>query len=321
MKANKNLIAVVIPCYKVRNHILDVIRRVGSLVDLIVIVDDSCPDKTGQFVKNSVNDPRVDFVFHSSNMGVGGAMLSGYKFALNKGADIIIKIDGDGQMDPDLIPKFIRPIIDGSADYTKGNRFYDLSSLKSMPAVRLFGNAILSFLNKISSGYWNLFDPTNGYTAIHAKLLNHIPFEKVSNRYFFESDMLFRLNLLRARIVDVPMPSVYGDEVSNLRVSRVVIPFAMGHIKNFLKRVFYNYYLRDFNFASISLVIGLISLIFGVGVGLYSWYVSISTGIIATSGTVMLATLPIILGFQMILFFLAYDIASVPSKAIHEDLN
>lgn len=321
MKSYKDTIAVVIPCYKVRNHILDVIRRIGSLVDLIIIVDDKCPEETGLFVKSSVSDPRVHVIFHSCNMGVGGAVLSGYQFGLVQGADILIKIDGDGQMDPGLIPKFIYPIIDGTADYTKGNRFYDLSSIKSMPVARLFGNATLSFLSKISSGYWNLFDPTNGYTAIHAKLLKHIPFSKISKRYFFESDMLFRLNLLRAKVVDVPMFAIYGDEISSLKISRVIGPFAIGHVKNFFKRLFYNYYLRDFNFASISLVFGLLFLIFGMGVGLFSWYLSVSTGIVATSGTVMLATLPVFLGFQMILFFLSYDISSVPTKAIHKDLN
>jgi glycosyltransferase involved in cell wall biosynthesis len=254
-------------------------------------------------------------------MGVGGAMISGYRLALTKGANILIKIDGDGQMDPNLIPKFIHPIIDGMADYTKGNRFYDLSSLKSMPPARLFGNAVLSFLNKISSGYWNLFDPTNGYTAIHAKLLNRIPFEKISKRYFFESDMLFRLNLLRAKVVDVPMMALYGNEVSGLKITKIIVPFAFGHLKNLLKRIFYNYYLRDFNFASISLAIGLFSLLFGINIGLYSWYMSVKTGVMATSGTVMLATLPIILGFQLVLFFLSYDISSIPSKAIHKDLN
>ena len=136
-------------------------------------------------------------------------------------------------------------IIRGQADYTKGNRFYDLAEIRRMPRIRILGNAMLSFMTKISSGYWDLFDPTNGYTAIHTRVLAKLPLEKISRRYFFETDMLFRLNVARATVVDVPMDAVYGAEISNLKVSRVLADFGFKHFRNACKRIFYSYFLRD----------------------------------------------------------------------------
>ena len=250
-------IAVVIPCYKVRCQILEVIEKIGEEVRSIYVVDDASPDEVGQYVSTHCSDSRVNVITNQKNLGVGGAVLTGYQKALSDGADIIVKIDGDGQMDPALIPNFVAPIIFGRADYTKGNRFFDLVGLRGMPPIRIFGNAILSFLTKISSGYWNIFDPTNGYTAIHAEVANHLPFEKINFRYFFESDILFRLNILRAVVVDIPMDSRYGNEVSSLKIKKIIFQFLTNHTINFVKRIFYNYYLRDLSLASIELPLGI----------------------------------------------------------------
>ena len=183
------------------------------------------PKRQRRFHHENCTDARVIVLRNPQNLGVGGAVLTGYRAAIEAGADVIIKIDGDGQMDPGLIPTFIAPIIAGEADYTKGNRFFDLEEIRAMPRVRLIGNAALSFMTKLSSGYWNLFDPTNGYTAIHAHVARHLPFEKISSGYFFETDMLFRLNTLRAVVIDVPMDAKYGDEVSNLKISKTAGKF------------------------------------------------------------------------------------------------
>ncbi|AOU96447.1 glycosyl transferase [Achromobacter ruhlandii] len=201
------------------------------------------------------------------NRGVGGAVMAGYRAAIDAGHDILVKVDGDGQMDPRLIPDFIAPIVLGNADYTKGNRFFDLETLRAMPGKRLFGNAVLSFMTKFSSGYWDLFDPTNGYTAIHARVAEHLPFDKISERYFFETDILFRLNLIGAVVVDVPMDAHYADEVSNLKISKIVGEFSLKHIRNSLKRIFYNYYLRGFSIASLELPLGILLFTFGVVYG------------------------------------------------------
>lgn len=311
------MITVVIPCYKVSIHICELIQKIGADVDIIFVVDDACPEKSGELVEKSCNDSRVQVLYHSINQGVGGAVLTGYQAAIAAGAKVIVKIDGDGQMDPELIPVFIAPILCGEADYTKGNRFFDLEGIRAMPSVRLFGNAVLSLMTKLSSGYWDLFDPTNGYTAIHTDVVRHLPFGKISQRYFFESDLLFRLNILRAVVVDIPMDAKYGDEVSNLKVSKIVGEFLVKHTRNFIKRIFYNYYLRDMSLASIELPLGLLLFISGACFGIYHWLNSLNVGVTTSAGTVMLAALPILMGLQLILAFLAYDIASVPRRPFH----
>ena len=310
-------IAVVIPSYKVTRHILGVIAGIGPEVGRIYVVDDKCPDQSGAYVRAHCSDPRVVVLEHAENQGVGGAVMSGYQAAIQEGVDIIVKVDGDGQMDATLIPDFVAPIINGEADYTKGNRFFDLEQIHQMPKMRLFGNAMLSLLTKLSSGYWDLFDPTNGYTAIHVNAARHLPMHRISKRYFFETDMLFRLNTINAVVVDVPMDASYGDEVSNLKISKIITEFAAKHLRNFSKRIFYNYYLRNMSLASIELPLGLAMLLGGGGYGIAHWVESARLGLATAPGTVMLSALPVLMGMQLVLAFLAHDIASVPRRPIH----
>jgi dolichol-phosphate mannosyltransferase len=313
------MVAVVIPCYRVTQHITDVIARIGPECHQIYVVDDCCPDNSGDYVQRHCTDSRIRIIRHERNLGVGGAVMTGYQAALMRGADILVKIDGDGQMPPELIGRFIAPIRDGIADYTKGNRFYDLSNLRSMPRLRIFGNAALSFMSKFSSGYWDVFDPTNGYTAIHSRLAAHLPLDRISRRYFFESDMLFRLNTLRAVVVDVPMSARYSGELSHLKVSDIFGEFLWGHSRNFAKRIFYNYFLRDLSAASLQLVLGCLLVVAGATYGVLKW--SFNPGDPATAGTVMLAALPIMLGLQLVLAFLMWDMQSVPRIPIHTRLT
>ncbi|MBI6807966.1 glycosyltransferase family 2 protein, partial [Pseudomonas syringae] len=305
---NQSVIAVVIPCYKVKSHILAVISGIGPEVDKIYVVDDCCPDKSGEFVEQECSDPRVNVIKCPVNQGVGGAVMTGYAAAIADGVDVIVKVDGDGQMDPLLIPDFVLPILNGQADYTKGNRFFDLEEIRQMPKIRLFGNAALSFLTKLSSGYWDLFDPTNGFTAIHADIARHLPVKKISKRYFFETDILFRLNTLRAVVIDIPMDAKYEDEVSNLKISKIIGEFFVKHMRNMGKRIFYNYYLRDMSLASIELPLGLVMLLTGTVFGMTHWIQSLQSGVATSAGTVMLSALPIILGTQFILAFIGSDI-------------
>jgi glycosyltransferase involved in cell wall biosynthesis len=313
-------IAVVIPSYKETRHIVDVILQIPPMVWRIYVIDDACPEGSGRLVEENIDDDRVRVIFHAQNQGVGGAVMSGYQASINDGADVIVKLDGDGQMDPSLIPFFVNPILAGEADYTKGNRFYDLEEIRAMPLMRLFGNAILSFMTKLSSGYWDLFDPTNGYTAIHVNIAKLLPLRKISRRYFFETDMLFRLNTLLAVVVDVPMDAKYGEEVSHLKISKILGEFMFKHTRNFFKRVFYNYYLRDLSLASFELPLGLILMLFGTGYGGYHWLISVQQGVPTLAGTVMLAALPLLVGLQLLLAFIGYDIASVPKRPFHRKL-
>ncbi|WP_434682283.1 glycosyltransferase family 2 protein (plasmid) [Pseudomonas sp. R1-18] len=309
--------AVVIPCFKVRKHILGVIADIGMDVSRIYVVDDCCPEGSGREVEEHCADQRVRVIFNAVNLGVGGAVMAGYRAALADGMDIVVKVDGDGQMNPALIPAFTAPIKSGEADYTKGNRFFNLEEIRRMPGMRIFGNATLSLLNKLSSGYWDLFDPTNGYTAIHCDVIRNLPMGKISSRYFFETDMLFRLGTLRAVVADIPMSACYGDEVSNLKISSIIGEFMGKHLRNMFKRLFYNYYLRDMSLASFELPMGLLLLTFGCLFGAWHWILSIQTGIANSPGTVMLSALPILVGIQLILAFIGYDIHAVPRRPIH----
>ena len=313
-------IAVIIPCYKASEHVLDVIDKVPTLVEDIYCIDDACPEYTGKLIQEQCNDSRVTVIFNEKNLGVGGAVLIGYKAVLDAGHDIAIKIDADAQMNPSLIPLFIHPIINGEADYTKGNRFYNIESLSTMPKVRILGNAALSFFSKLSTGYWSLFDPNNGFTAIHSKVLKLIPLKKVSQRFFFESDMLFRLNTLRAVIKDIPMQAIYADEKSNLSNFFSVFEFSYRHINNFFKRIFYNYFLRDFSIASLEWLLGPLLLFYGIIFGIDKWAYSAMTGLHATAGQVMNAALPTIIGLQLFLSALNYDMANSPKVVLHKTL-
>ena len=305
-------VAVVIPAYRVTRHVLGVIEAIGPEVQGVFVVDDACPDGSGDLVQRTCRDPRVKVLRHSQNQGVGGAVMTGYRAALGAGFDIFVKVDGDGQMDPALIGRFVAPLEAGVADYAKGNRFFDLEEIGQMPALRLVGNAALSFMAKFSTGYWDLFDPTNGYTAIHRAAAARLNFDKISRRYFFETDILFRLNTLRAVVVDVPMDARYGDETSHLRISRILGEFAFKHARNTLKRIFYNYYLRDLSLASLQLPIGLGLMGFGAVFGALRWLESVATGQVATAGTVMLSGLPLLVGLQLLLSFVGHDVAHVP---------
>lgn len=310
-------LAVVVPCYRVREHILKVVAGIDRTIARIYVIDDACPEDSGGHVVRHCRDPRVTVIWHPVNKGVGGAVMTGYSAALADGMDIVVKLDGDGQMNPALLREFVLPILEGTADYTKGNRFYDLEFLRTMPRIRLFGNAVLSFMNKLSSGYWDIFDPTNGYTAIHTEIIRLLPLHKISERYFFETDMLFRLNTVRAVVQDVPMKACYGDEVSNLSIAGIIGEFGYKHARNFGKRIFYNYYLRDMSVASFELPVGLLLFLFGVSFGSTHWLQAMRTGSTTPPGTVMLAALPIIMGVQFILAFLSHDINAVPLRVIH----
>lgn len=314
-------VAVVIPCHRVTRHVGQVIAEIGPEVDRIYCVDDACPDKSGDFIEKEVKDPRVRVLRHDVNQGVGGAVMTGYTRAIEDGARVIVKLDGDGQMDPALLPRFVAPILRGEADYTKGNRFYDLRQISAMPWLRIVGNAALSFMAKFSTGYWDLFDPTNGYTAISADVARALPLEKISRRYFFETDVLFRLNTVRAMVIDVPMDARYGDEVSGLKISRILGEFAFKHARNFFKRLFYGYFLRSLSAASLELVAGLGLLTFAAVFGGLHWWWSAQHNVATPVGTIMIASISVVSGLQFLLAFLNYDIANVPRRALHPLLH
>lgn len=311
---------VVIPCYRVRDRILSVLGKIPSWVEGIVCVDDACPDRSGDFITENAADPRVAVVRLAQNQGVGGATMAGYAEADRLGGRILVKVDGDDQMDISYLAQLVTPILLEEADYAKGNRFTSIGHLRSMPGVRVFGNAALSFAAKVSTGYWNVFDPTNGFTAIEASVARKVLEKRVSRRFFFETDLLYHLSTLRAVVRDVPIPARYGDEVSNLRIGAIVGPFALKHLKNFVQRVLGQYFVRDFNVATLELIFGLLFLLFGVGYA-GRWVAIRDPGQAASAGVVMAAALPVILGTQLLLQAMNFDVLNVPTRPIHPYLR
>ncbi len=235
-------IAVVIPTYKAKDTISKVIldiRSLGDLVDLIYVVDDKCPDESW---KNASKDEGVHVIRHETNLGVGGAVKSGYLAGLRDGADIIIKMDADGQMDANFIPGLLSPIIQGEGTcgfcgYAKGNRFKDKTALKAMPRMRLLGNRSLSYIVRILSGHLDLDDVSNGYTAITKQCLTTLDLEKIDNRYYFEIDMIFNLALIHQHICNVGMPAKYDNEISSLSITDTLIKFPAKILKSYLGKI------------------------------------------------------------------------------------
>jgi glycosyltransferase involved in cell wall biosynthesis len=316
-------IAVVIPAYKVSNKILSVIAAIPERVSKIIVVDDCCPEDSGEIVKKNVKDGRVQVLTHLENRGVGGAVKTAYQQCLLENIDIVVKIDGDGQMDPVLINLFTEPIISRQADYVKGNRFTSPESLKKMPKIRIFGNLALSFITKISTGYWDIFDPNNGYTAISTHQLRRLNLEKINDRYFFESDMLFRLGLNSVRVLDVPIEANYNDEKSSLSVGKSFFEFSFRHLICTLKRISYTYFLGDFSLASLQLLVGTGLSLFGVIFGFINWIHGLSTGIPTQTGPLIWVAMTTLSGLQLLLSFFASDIARNKSFIVfrNKDFN
>jgi dolichol-phosphate mannosyltransferase len=256
-----------------------------------------------------------------TNQGVGGATLTGYQHAAELGAEILVKMDADGQMDPDALPALLAPIVHGEADYTKGNRFLHARELQRMPLKRRIGNLGLSFLTKMASGYWRVFDPTNGYTALHASLLPSLDLDRVHRRYFFETSLLLELSLHRAVVRDVFIPARYGSEQSNLSELGSFLGFPPRQLRGLLRRVWHQHVMRDFGLLPVYLGSGSFLFALGFVFGAIKWIESFRTGIPASTGTVMLSVLPIIVAIQLLLQAVALDVQSEPSRPLHPDLR
>lgn len=319
---NSARIAVVIPAYRTEKFIEHVVCTVPDFVSLIIVVDDQSPDATSEIVTALCReDSRVRLVRHSKNQGVGGAVLTGYELACRLGAKVLVKMDGDGQMDPRQLVRLVSPILKGQADYAKGNRFVHDRELRSMPLVRRIGNFGLSFLTKFACGYWNIFDPTNGYTALHASVFSQLDGSRISRRYFFESSLLIELGVLRAVVEDVPMPAIYGTEDSSLSVSQALSEFPLRLLRGALRRIWTQHFVRDFAACSLLGTCGLLLAAFGLLFGGWHWYRGILAGSPTPTGTIMLSVLSLVIGVQFLLQSLVLDLQSVPLKPLHPELS
>ena len=310
-----NDIAVVIPCFNVGAHIAAVIRALPPEIAWIIAVDDCSSDDTANILRNlQQENAKIVYLRHERNQGVGGAMLSGFMKSLELNAAVTIKIDGDNQMDSAYIPQLVGPILQGTADYTKGNRFRDFQALKQMPVIRRIGNLGLSFCIKAASGYWNIFDPTNGFIAISNEMLRTINFGRIHHRFFFESSMLIELYHANCVIQEIPMKARYGLETSALSIAKTLIGFPPRLLFALLRRIILRYYLFDFNVASVYILCGLPLFLFGALYGLVNFIKYGSSHVSAPTGTVVIPTLLIILGFQLLLAAISFDVANYPKK-------
>ncbi|MBR4739438.1 MAG: glycosyltransferase family 2 protein [Bacteroidales bacterium] len=302
-------IAVAIPCYKVEQHLEHVVSELPGFVDVILTVDDCSPDGTGALIDRLASaDSRLVALHHTENRGVGGAMKTAFRKAMEMGVDVVVKLDGDGQMDASYIEPLVLALEE--ADFAKGNRLFDRQMLRRMPAIRRIGNMGIGFMVKAASGYWNVSDPVNGFFAIRTETLQQMDFARVADRYFFESSMLIEMHYAGARLREVPMPAIYGDEHSNLSVGNSLFTFPPRLVAAWLRRLHLSYFVYDFNICSLYLLIGLPSFLFGLVFGLCEWihYASLSSP--SPTGTIMVAVLTFILGFQMLLAAAQYDISA-----------
>ncbi|GAB1644512.1 glycosyltransferase family 2 protein [Krasilnikovia sp. MM14-A1259] len=305
-------IAVVVPAYNEEKLIARTIRSIPEFVDNIVVVDDCSTDATADEV-GTVNDPRLILIRHEVNLGVGGAIGGGHRQALQLGCDVSVVMAGDNQMDPAHLPALLTPIADGQALFTKANRFYSRDSYKGMPMHRIIGNVVLSFMTKLASGYWHLFDPQNGYTAIHRTALERLNLDGIARDYSFENDLLINLNILRIPACDVPIPAVYGEEESTMRMRRVIPSLISQLTRGLCRRILLKYVVQSFSPIALLLMTGIGLLAIG-GVAA-AWVFAHTIGApVASAGSVLLAALPTLTGLHFLVAALTLDIQESPDR-------
>ena len=306
-------VAIIIPCFKVKKHISTVLNKIPKWVDKVICVDDFCPENSGKFIQKKFKNKKIRVIFNNRNLGVGGDTIKGFQEIKKYNIDFVFKVDGDNQMDLSLLRFFLIPIIKNEADFVKGNRFTKLSNFEKMPLLRTLGNVMFSFVSKISSGYWNLFDCTNGYFCMNKKILDLIPLHKISKRFFFENDLLNWLYLYKVNIADIPITAIYNNEKSNINLLSVFIFFPILFIRNFFRRLFYEYFIRRFDFVFISFVFGLLFSSIGLYLSFNLW-VTTSDLKPNNAGTVGLVLFFLILGFQLLFYFFNNDMNNYPKK-------
>ncbi len=312
-------VAAVLPAYNVEQELGGVLRSLPALFTTIIVVDDGSRDETGAVADRYAElDRRITVVHHESNRGVGAAMVTGFRAAIDSGADIVVKIDADGQMPLWLVPELIAPLIRGEADYTKGNRFRDFAAVRAMPLARRVGNVALSFLAKAATGYWRSFDPTNGFLAIRSDVLTQLPLHKIDPTYYFEISMLSHLYLIGAVVKEIPMPARYAGEPSSLSIPRVLRQFPGRLMASLLRRIVLKNYVYDFNLESLHLAIGLPVFLAGVLFGAWKWLSFAALSRPAPTGTVVLPALMIMVGVQLLLSAIQLDLAAVPREPVNQ---
>jgi len=307
MYKNKS-VAVVVTAHNEEKLILKVLETLPHWVDKVFVVDDCSDDNTADLVRKHMNvDSRVHLIQHSDNRGVGGAIQSGYRASLEDNMEITVVMNGDAQMHPDDLPHIVDPIASGVADYSKGNRLFHGEAWEMIPRHRYIGNAVLSLLTKIASGYWHVADSQCGFTAMSLRALKCINIEKIFRRYGVPNDILVKLNIENMRVVDVPIRPVYGvGEKSGIRLYKVIPDISYLLFKGFFSRMFGKYVIRDFHPLVFFYCLGLVAFPLGTGMGLYYFLYRIFIGNV-TAVTALFAAFLTLMGLLFLLFAMLFD--------------
>ena len=302
-------IAVVVPAHNEERLIEKTITTIPDYIDKIIVVDDASTDGTVNIVLSlqSTISEKLILIRHEKNKGVGGAIKTGYKKALELGMDIAVVMAGDAQMDPKELPRLLEPIVENKADYTKGNRLVHPEKLK-MPRLRRFGNSILTLLTKIASGYWDIIDPQNGYTAISKKALREMDFEKIYDGYGCPNDILIELNIRNMRVMDIEMPPRYGEEKSGIKLGRYSFKLSWLLLKGFFRRINTKYGGLRFHPLWLFYMGGIILFSLGILYSLSLLYYKLFIGGGLSPGSVLLPALFLIIGYLSILFAFLFDV-------------
>jgi len=298
---------VVAPAWNEEKLIGEVIKGMPDFVDHLIVINDASPDSTADVVRK-INDPKTILLENEKNMGVGFSVRRGIKHARDMGAQAVIIVGGDNQMDPKYMPDLLDPLVEQGYDYAKGNRFYSRAALQGMPRHRIFGSIILTFMTRIASGYWNMFDSQNGYYVLGERALRQIDFDALTKGYPLENDMLINLNILGLRTKDVPIPAKYGTEVSSMKLAKIIPQFSIFLFKGFFRRIWRKYVIQGLHPVAIFMFFGSLLFIWGLGFGIWIWATTAQTGVAATTGTVMLSVLPLLMGFELLLWAFVLDV-------------
>ena len=302
-------VGVVVPAYDEEALIGATIGGIPALVDRIIVVNDGSSDRTVEQAQE-VGDARVEVLSHERRSGVGAATLTGYRRALAEGLDVVVVMNGDNQMDPDDLPALVAPVARGELDYAKANRLFTGQAWELIPKTRFFGNAVLSMLTKIASGYWHVADSQSGYTVVSREMLERLDLDRVYTSYGFPNDMLVHLNVWNARVRDFPSRPIYGvGERSNMRYRHVVPRIAWLLVRGFFWRLWEKYVKRDFHPLVFFYVMGFIATVSGVLLGLVVVGYRIA-GYSIPIATVVLVALLVISGLQFTLFAMWFDMES-----------
>jgi glycosyltransferase involved in cell wall biosynthesis len=301
-------VAVVVTAYNEEKLILNVLESMPQWVDHVLVVNDGSTDRTVEKVSEYMKkEPKVAFISHKENKGVGGAIASGYNYCLEKNFDITVVMNGDAQMDPEDLAALITPLANGVADYSKGNRLFHGKAWEVIPHYRYIGNSVLSLLTKIASGYWHVADSQCGYTAISKTALAAIPIDQIFPRYGVPNDILVKLNIESMVVIDVPIRPIYNvGEVSGIRLSNVIPDISFLLLRRFFERLTQKYVIRDFHPLIFFYILGLIALPLGSGMGFYYFFYRILIGHV-TPVTALFAAFLSLAGLLFLLFAMLFD--------------